>query len=83
MSPKGFFYIQETHANSFRSMFSVIPELSLLVVASQKGRAGLFTLTRLKDSFSEKISPILMFRLDRILPLDIDERKFRPMKQLL
>ncbi|KAJ5032591.1 uncharacterized protein L3040_009190 [Drepanopeziza brunnea f. sp. 'multigermtubi'] len=65
------------------NMFSVIPELSLLVVASQKGRVGLFTLTRLEESFCQKISSVLTFRLDRILPLSIHEREFRPFKQLL
>lgn len=59
------------------NMFAVIPELSLLVVASQKGRVGLFTLTRLEDDFAD-VGPVLMMRLDHILPLTIHEKEFRP-----
>ncbi|KAK2628088.1 hypothetical protein QTJ16_002734 [Diplocarpon rosae] len=69
--------------NSYDNMYHVISEISLLVVASQKGRVGLFTLTRLEDCFSRKTAPILMFRLDRILPLCTHEGDYRPMSQLL
>ncbi|CAL3962288.1 unnamed protein product [Diplocarpon coronariae] len=65
------------------NMYHVIAELSLLVVASQKGRVGLFTLTRLEDCFSKKTAPILMFRLDLILPLCSHEGDYRPMRPLL
>ncbi|PVH88445.1 hypothetical protein DL98DRAFT_509155 [Cadophora sp. DSE1049] len=64
------------------NMFVVIPELSLLVVASQKGRVALFTLTRLEDDFSD-VAPVLMFRLDRILPPTEHEEEFRPSVPLL
>ncbi|KAK0118933.1 hypothetical protein ONS95_007802 [Cadophora gregata] len=64
------------------NMFAVIPELSLLVVASQKGRVALFTLTRLEDDFSD-VGPVLMIRLDRILPPTEHEVDFRPNVPLL
>ncbi|KAH7417077.1 hypothetical protein BKA64DRAFT_701865 [Cadophora sp. MPI-SDFR-AT-0126] len=64
------------------NMFATIPELSLLVVASQKGRVALFTLTRLEDDFSA-VAPVLMLRLDRILPPTEHEEEFRPSVQLL
>jgi len=59
------------------NMFAVIPELSLVVVASQIGRAALITLTRLEDDFSSH-GPVVMFRLDLILPLKVHEDGNRP-----
>ncbi|KAH7364436.1 hypothetical protein BKA65DRAFT_572822 [Rhexocercosporidium sp. MPI-PUGE-AT-0058] len=64
------------------NMFAVIPELSLLVVASQKGRVSLFTLTRLEDDFC-KVGPVVMFRHDHILPLTGHEKESRPLVPLL
>ncbi|KAL2064894.1 hypothetical protein VTL71DRAFT_4034 [Oculimacula yallundae] len=64
------------------NMFAVIPELSLLVVASQKGRVGLFTLTRLDDEFAD-VAPVLMMRLDCVLPLTTHEKEYRPNAPLL
>lgn len=60
------------------NMMAFIPELSLVVVASQIGRAALITLTRLKDGFYRKSAPVVMFRLDLILPLKKDEDAHRP-----
>jgi hypothetical protein len=58
-------------------MLAVIPELSLVVATSQIGRAALITLTRLKDSFAST-GPVVMFRLDLILPLKMHEDEQRP-----
>jgi hypothetical protein len=58
-------------------MLAVIPELSLVVAASQIGRAALITLTRLGDEFPSA-GPVVMFRLDLILPLKMHEDKHRP-----
>jgi len=44
----------------------IIPELSLLVVASQAGRAALMTLT--KPSVYSGNGPVVNFRLDLVLP---------------
>jgi hypothetical protein len=44
----------------------MIPELSLLVVGSQTGRAALITFTK-PNVFSEK-GPVVNFRVDLILP---------------
>lgn len=49
------------------NMIAKIPELSLLVVASQIGVVALFTLTRLKNGFSQH-GPVVMLRLDLVLP---------------
>lgn len=54
------------------NLLAVIPELSLVVAASQVGRAALITLTRLEDDFSSQ-GPVVMFRLDLILPLKVHE----------
>jgi hypothetical protein len=59
------------------NMLAVIPELSLVVAASQIGRAALITLTRLGDEFPSA-GPVVMFRLDLILPLKMHEDKHRP-----
>ncbi|CZS91256.1 uncharacterized protein RAG0_01970 [Rhynchosporium agropyri] len=64
------------------NMFAVVPELSLLLVASERGRVGLFTLTRLDDDFAD-VGPVLMFRLDRILPFTEQERNIRHFGPLL
>ena len=60
------------------NMLAVIPELSLVVAASQIGRAALITLTRLGDEFSSLTMPVVMFRLDLILPLKMHEDEYRP-----
>jgi hypothetical protein len=60
------------------NMLAVIPELSLVVAASQVGRAALITLTRLADDFSKVAGPVVMFRLDLILPLKLHEDEYRP-----
>ncbi|RDL36762.1 uncharacterized protein BP5553_06114 [Venustampulla echinocandica] len=49
------------------NMVTCIPELSLVVVASQAGVVALITLTKLEDGFSTR-GPVVMFRLDYILP---------------
>lgn len=59
------------------NMLAVIPELSLVVAASQVGRAALITLTRLGDDFPSA-GPVVMFRLDLILPLKVHEDQNRP-----
>jgi hypothetical protein len=59
------------------NMLAVIPELSLVVAASQIGRAALISLTRLDDDFSNA-GPVVMFRLDLILPLKVHEDGHRP-----
>jgi hypothetical protein len=59
------------------NMLAVIPELSLVIATSQIGRAALITLTRLGDDFPSA-GPVVMFRLDLILPLKIHEDKNRP-----
>jgi hypothetical protein len=59
------------------NMLAVIPELSLVVATSQIGRAALITLTRLNDDFPSA-GPVVMFRLDLILPLKMHEDQFRP-----
>ncbi|KAG4438132.1 hypothetical protein IFR05_006379 [Cadophora sp. M221] len=64
------------------NMFAVIPELFLLVVASQKGRVGLFTLTRLENDFSQA-GPAVMFRHEHVLPFTAHEKGFRPFLPLL
>jgi len=48
-------------------MIAKIPELSLLIVASQIGAVALFTLTRLENRFSQH-GPVVMLRLDLVLP---------------
>ena len=62
------------------NMLAVIPELSLVVAASQIGRAALITLTKLGDEFSytNQMRPAVMFRVDLILPLKMHEDKSRP-----
>lgn len=57
------------------NMVQAIPELSLVIAASQMGRVGLFRLTRFKEKF--------MMRLDAILPREkgktsASERTARP-----
>ncbi len=65
------------------SMLTVIPELSLVIVASQIGRAALITLTKMEDDFCEH-GPVVTCRLDLILPLSRHEAEFRPpLSQLL
>ncbi len=64
------------------NMLAFIPELSLVVAASQIGRAALLTLTRLEDDFSS-LGPVVMFRLDLILPLKQHEDLNRPARPLL
>ncbi|KAE9381566.1 hypothetical protein N431DRAFT_539185 [Stipitochalara longipes BDJ] len=59
------------------NMLAVIPELSLVIAASQVGRAALITLTQLSDDFSYT-GPVVMFRLDLILPLKMHEDENRP-----
>lgn len=62
------------------NMVHCIPELSLIVAASQKGRAGIFRLTRVGDTFA--------MRLDTVLPREDSEvgergRERRPTAALL
>jgi len=64
------------------NMLASIPELSLVLVASQIGRVSLLTLTRLEERFSPQ-GPVVMFRLDLILPFKEDEDKARPPCPLL
>jgi hypothetical protein len=59
------------------NMLAFIPELSLVIAASQIGRAALLTLTRLEDDFSN-LGAVAMFRLDLILPLKEHEDFLRP-----
>jgi hypothetical protein len=66
------------------NLFTCIPELSLVVAASQVGRAALITLTRLEDNFSSRHGPVVMFRLDLILPFKVHENnKNRPVGPLV
>ncbi|KAG9238816.1 hypothetical protein BJ875DRAFT_415531 [Amylocarpus encephaloides] len=60
--PEGVF--QQNRLN----MLASIPELHLVIVASQKGDAALLTLTRLDQRFSIH-GPVCTFRLDHIVPL--------------
>jgi hypothetical protein len=57
-------------------------QLSLLVVASQIGKVALFTLTRLENGFSCH-GPVVMLRLDFVLPFADQHRLLRPPKPLL
>ncbi|KAI9822232.1 MAG: hypothetical protein M1832_003055 [Thelocarpon impressellum] len=62
------------------NMMASAPELGLVVIACQVGRAGLFTLTR----SSREPRPQLAFRLDAILPFRTQERSHnRPNSPLL
>jgi len=49
------------------NLLAAIPPLSLVVVASQAGRAALLTLTRPDDQFSVN-GPVVTFRVERMLP---------------
>ncbi|KAL3419222.1 hypothetical protein PVAG01_09444 [Phlyctema vagabunda] len=55
------------HAIHRLNMTALIPELSLVVMASQAGRVALLTLT-LPDMERTRLSPQPMFRIDCILP---------------
>jgi len=59
------------------NMLAAIPELSLVVVGSQVGRAALFSLTKLPDGYS-KYGPVVTCRLDLILPLKKHEDAWDP-----
>ena len=59
------------------NMLAAIPELSLVVVGSQIGRAALFSLTKLPDGYS-KYGPVVTCRLDLILPLKKHEDAWDP-----
>ena len=65
------------------NMLAVIDELSLLVIGTQAGRCALITPTRLPDDFSNN-GPVVMFRIDRILPSKSQENEgVRPNAPLL
>ena len=65
------------------NMLAVIPELHILLVGSQIGRVALLSLTKLRDGFS-KFGPVVMFRVDLILPLKKhDDERNRPDYPLL
>ena len=64
------------------NMLAKIPELSLLVVASQIGKVALFTLTRLENGFSRH-GPVVMLRLDFVLPFADQHQLLRPVEPLL
>lgn len=64
------------------NMFALIPELSLLIVASQNGRAAVFTLTKLDDDFC-KLGLVVTSRLEMILPLAWNEQEWRPNEPLM
>ena len=55
------------------SFLTVIPELYLLIVASQAGHAALITLTRL-DVYSSN-GPVVNFRMDSIVPRKQEDRQ--------
>jgi hypothetical protein len=60
------------------SFLKLIPELSLLILGSQSGRAALVTLTR-PDVLSNN-GPVVNFRLDLILPRKSEEEEgLRPL----
>ncbi|KAG9248543.1 hypothetical protein BJ878DRAFT_487815 [Calycina marina] len=67
-----------------RLIFSaLIPELSLVVVASQSGRVALLTVTRPDDRFS-RVGPVVTFRIDAILPTkEHEDEGHRPTSPLL
>lgn len=73
--------LQEIHHMDRLNMFAVIPELNLVVLASQIGRAAVMTLTRLPDNASNE--PVTMMRRDAILPLPEHATKYRPDMPLL
>jgi hypothetical protein len=54
------------------NMLAVIDELSLVIIGSQVGRCALITPTRLDKGFSSN-GPVVMFRIDRILPSKTQE----------
>jgi hypothetical protein len=58
------------------NMLAAIPELSLVLVASQVGRVALFTVTRLVDRFTRAGHSVAM-RLDLILPFKSEETQER------
>lgn len=59
------------------NMLAAIPELSLVIVGSQIGRAALFSLTKLPDKYS-KYGPVVTCRLDLFLPLKKHENAWDP-----
>jgi hypothetical protein len=65
-------------------MLAAIPELSLVLVASQIGRVALITITRLVGCNS-RIGDIVSMRVDLILPFKVEESgdKIRPSYGLL
>jgi len=64
------------------NMLAFIPELSLVVVGSQVGRVALIGLTRMPDGYCG-FGPVVMCRIEAILPETRHEEKWRPYVQLL
>ncbi|KAH8586312.1 hypothetical protein B0O99DRAFT_73683 [Bisporella sp. PMI_857] len=64
------------------NMYAFVPELSLVIVASQAGRAALITITR--PAKTSPAGPVMSFRLDRIIPSRKQEQDdLRPPAPLL
>jgi len=78
----GLGHARQAHLRHFDrlNMLTFIPELSLVVAASQIGRIVLITPLRLfsKDDPFELRGPEVMFRLDMILPLEAHNAVHRP-----
>lgn len=67
------------------NLYHVIPELGVLLVGSQKGRVGVFTLRCLSENpFEEGGGSVCSMRLERVLPTEEQEVKgVRPMQPLV
>ncbi|KAE8452243.1 hypothetical protein EG329_001710 [Mollisiaceae sp. DMI_Dod_QoI] len=63
-------------------MQALIPELSIIVVATQAGRAALLTPTRMPAVMSSR-GEVITMRVELILPLKKDEDSHRPVAPLM